>query len=466
MSDSTLQETAKPGHNSGTTLTLDQSHKNYETAQSVLPGGTTRATIKRTPVPIYMSHSEGAYLHDVDGNRYLDFVGNYTAAIHGSLFPPVAEALKRQLDLGTCYANPTEWEIKLAGVLADRIPAVDKVRFMNSGTEAILFAVKAARAYTGKSAIAKLEGAYHGGYDWVEVSESSTPENWGEGDPVSTPYYEGMPRSVLEDTVVLPVNDVENSRRILEANADRLACIIVDIMPSRAGLIRLRPDYIGMLHEVTKAHGIVLISDEVLNFRYSYHGISHAFSLKPDLISFGKVIGGGLPIGAVGGSNEVMSVFDSSQGAPKLKQGGTFAANPLSMVAGYTSMQYLTPEVFDHLNALGDQVRTGIAMIARDLDLQLCASGGGSIFRLHLLAEEPTGYRAAWTPPKAETLMKEIASGLLTRGYMIPSDSSACCSVPMTDDDIGSFLSALRDVLTNMPDAKARIEASVAERAT
>lgn len=464
MNEEIGQEAARPGHNSGKELALDQSRKNYADAGKVLPGGTTRVTIKRTPVPIYMSHAEGAHLFDVDGNRYLDFVGNYTAAIHGSLFPPVAEALKRQLDLGACYANPTEWEIKLAGVLADRVPAVQKVRFMNSGTEAVLFAVKAARAFTGRPAIAKLEGAYHGGYDWVEVSEASTPENWGEDAPASTPYYDGMPQSVLDETVVLPMNDVEKSRRIIAANADRLACVIVDMMPSRTGLIPLTPAYIDMLHEMAKAHGVVLISDEVLNFRYGYRGISEAFGFKPDLISFGKIIGGGLPIGAVGGRDEVMKVFDSSEGEPKLKQGGTFAANPLSMVAGYTSMLSLTPNVFERLAALGDQVRAGIAAIAADLDLPICATGGGSIFRIHLLPVQPTNYRAAWTPPKAEALMKEIANGLLVRGYMIPSDSSACCSTSMTTADIDAFLSALRDVLEQTPDAADRITASIAER--
>ncbi len=465
MSELTFQDGTKQGHNSDTTLALDRSREIYDAARLVLPGGTTRVTIKRTPVPLYMSHAEGAYLYDVDGNRYLDFVGNFTAAIHGSHFAPVAEALKQQLELGTCYANPTEWEIKLAGLLAERVPAVEKVRFMNSGTEAVLFAVKAARANTGRPAVAKLEGAYHGGYDWVEVSEASTPENWGDGDPISTPYYEGMPQSVLDESVVLPFNDVENSRRIIEANAGRLACVIVDMMPSRAGLIPLTSDYVEMLHDVTKANGILLISDEVLNFRYGYHGISHAFGLKPDLISFGKVIGGGLAIGAIGGRDEVMQVFDSSQGTPPLKQGGTFAANPLSMVAGCTSMEHLTPDVFDHLNALGEQVRAGIAEIAADLDLPMCATGGGSIFRLHLMDQAPTGYRAAWAPPKAESLMKEIATGLLKRGHMIPSDSSSCCSIPMRAADIESFLSALHDQLSCMPAAKARIEDSIAERA-
>ncbi len=436
----------------------------YTRAQQVLPGGTTRVTVKRTPVPIYMERGEGAYMFDVDGNRYLDCVGNYTALIHGHAFKPISEGLKSQLDKGTCYANPTITEIKLAELISERVPAVEKVRFANSGTEAILFAIKAARAFTGRSKIAKLEGAYHGAYDWVEVSEASTPENWGGRDPVSTPFCVGVPDSVLEETVVLPLNDIESSRNLLLRHSDELACIVVDMMPSRAGLVILTPEYLTMLEEVARSKGVLLISDEVLNFRYGYEGISAAFSFHPDLIAFGKIIGGGLPIGAIGGTTEVMSVFDSSHGRPPVPHGGTFAANPLSMTAGLICMEHLTREVFEHLNALGDRVRSGIRKIAREHSLPISVSGNGSIFRVHLLAVPPSTNREAFTPPEAERLHKVISEHMLACGVMMPSDTSACCSSPMTFQDIDFFLSCFKTTLNDIPEFRNRLFESQSER--
>lgn len=455
------QDTAEYGKND---YSLTGSRDLYDRAKGVLPGGTTRVTVKRTPVPIYMERGEGAYMFDVDGNRYLDCVGNYTALIHGHAFAPVSEGLKAQLDRGTCYANPTDTEIALAELITQRVPAAEKVRFANSGTEAILFAVKAARAFTGRSKIAKLEGAYHGAYDWVEIGETSTPENWGVRAPASTPFYQGVPKSVLAETVVLPINDVDTSRELLMQNADELGCILVDMMPSRAGLVKLSPDYLAMLSKVAREKGILLVSDEVLNFRYGYEGISAAFSFHPDLIAFGKIIGGGLPIGAIGGSTEVMSVFDSSHGRPPVPHGGTFAANPLSMIAGLISMQHLTRETFEHLNGLGDKVRTGLRDIARKKGLPFSVSGEGSMFRLHLLASTPSTYREAFTPQKAQQLHKEISERLLTHGVVLPSDTSACCSSPMTNEDIEFLLSAIEATMNGIPDLEERLLASQADR--
>lgn len=443
---------------------MPNSKRNYDRARRVLPGGTTRVTVKRTPIPIYMECGKAAYLFDVDGKRYLDLVGNYTALIHGHAFPPVIDALKKQLDGGICFANPTISEIELAELLATRVPGIEKIRFANSGTEAVLFAVKAARAFTQRTKIAKLEGAYHGAYDWVEVSEASTPENWGALAPASTPYYRGMPHSVLAETIVLPINDVEASAALIEHNAAELACVIVDVMPSRAGLLTMSPDYLTMLSDIARRHNILLISDEVLNFRYGYHGISAHFGLRPDLITFGKIIGGGLPIGAFGGTEEVMAVFDSSKGYPLVPHGGTFAANPLSMVAGLVSMQHLTQERFEHLQALGEQARRGLEAIGQRRGLPISVCGGGSIFRYHLLPERPVTYRQAWVPPLAARIHREISDRLLLHGVMMPSDTSACCSTVMSTADVHHFLQSFDAVLDEMPDIEVRMHHSLTER--
>lgn len=451
--------TGRLAGNAAAGLCLSRSKAHYGRALEVLPGGTTRVTIKRTPVPIYIDHGEGAYLADVDGNRYLDFVGNFTALIHGHAFAPVTEALSAQLARGTCYANPTAGEITLAEMLVERVPAVEKLRFANSGTEAVMFAVKGARAFTGRPKVAKLEGAYHGAYDWVEVSEASAPANWGAAEPASTRYYAGMPDSVLAETIVLPINDIEVSTRLIEHHASELACLIVDLMPSRAGLVPLEAAYVDALRKLTRKHGIVLISDEVLNFRCGFHGISARGGLMPDLVTFGKIIGGGLPIGAFGGRADIMQVFDSSKGPPAVPHGGTFAANPLSMAGGAVSLRHLTPAAFEHLEALGAQVRRGIAELAVRRGLPISITGMGSLFRLHFRRTPPRDYRQAWITPEAAALHREVSGALLQRGFMSPADTSSCCSLPMTAQDIDRFLQALDCVLDEHPELAARIEA-------
>lgn len=242
------------------------------------------------------------------------------------------------------------------------------------------------------------------------------------------------------------------------------ARLMIDIMPSRAGLMLLTPDYLAMLSDVARRHGILLISDEVLNFRYSYEGISAPFGLKPDLITFGKIIGSGLPIGAFGGSDEVMAVFDSSKGTPLVPHGGTFAANPLSMVAGIACLQHLTPERFDHLHALGQRVREGLKTIGRRRGLPISVSGAGSMFRYHLLPETPADYRAAFVPPGAATVHRDISDRLLAHGVMLPSDTSACCSTAMTLADVDGFLGSFENVVDEIPNVEARIHQSLSER--
>ena len=225
----------------------------FARAQRVFPDGTSRVTIERDPTPRYMSHGEGAYLVDLDGRRFLDLNANFTTLIHGHAFPPVVEALERQLRSGACFANPTEPEIALASLICERVPRLDRIRFVNTGTEAVMFAIKAARAFTGRSAVAKIEGAFHGSYDCAEVSQASTPADWGDPNaPASTAYYRGAPVSLLDEVVVLRFNDAEGARRRLTERAKDLAAIILDPMPSRAGLIAPEPAFLEAVRETAK----------------------------------------------------------------------------------------------------------------------------------------------------------------------------------------------------------------------
>ena len=413
-----------------------RSKDNFARAQVVFPDGTARVTIERDPTPRYVQRGIGSYLFDVDGRRFLDLNCNFTTLIHGHAFAPVIEAVTLQLQSGSCFANPTEIEIALAELLCGRIPNLERIRFVNTGTEAVLFAVKAARAFTGRSKIAKIEGAYHGAYDWVEVSQAATPENWGEASaPASTPFYRGMPKSLLDEVVVLRFNDVEGARRLLSLHGAELAAIVLDPMPSRGGLTKPTPEFIAAVQQTARAYGILVIADEVLNLRQGFEGASARYGLVPDLIAMGKIIGGGLPVGAIGGRSHVMKVFDASAGRPLLPQGGTFSANPLSMVAGLAAMRALDHAAFAHLEQLGDVVREGLKRGIAKHDAPMCVTGAASLFRIHPMRRIPNDYREAYPTPAGATLMKQLTRFFAENGIVLPNGAAACLSTPMEPVD-------------------------------
>ncbi|MFK0692597.1 aspartate aminotransferase family protein [Mesorhizobium sp. IMUNJ 23033] len=414
-----------------------RSAETFGRARRVFPDGTTRVTIERDPIPRYMHHGESAFLVDVDGRRLLDLNGNFTTLIHGHAFPPVIKAVTHQLRSGCCFANPTEIEIALAELLCARIPHLDRIRFVNTGTEAVMFAIKAARAFTGRPAIAKIEGAYHGAYDWVEVSQAATPQTWGDPEhPAPTLHYRGMPRAVLDDVVILRFNNAEGARRLITEHAARLAAVLVDPMPSRGGLISPTPDFVSAIQETARRHGILVISDEVLNLRQGYEGASALYGLAPDLFALGKIIGGGLPIGAIGGRSEVMAVFDAASGRPALPQGGTFSANPLSMAAGLAAMEALDRAAFDHLERLGDKLRIGLERIIARHGAPLSVTGAASLFRLHPRRKPPREFRETFLTPREVAVMTELTRFFATEGIVLPNAAAACLSTPMDEDDI------------------------------
>jgi glutamate-1-semialdehyde 2,1-aminomutase len=418
-----------------------------ERAHRVFPDGSTRATLLRRPFPLYARRGEGAYIEDEDGNRYLDLNNNFTTLIHGHCFPPIVQALTETVRTGTCFASPTRLEVELAEILIERVPVVEAVRFVNTGTEAVMFAIKAARAFTGRPRIAKFEGAYHGSYDWAEVSEGATPESWGSIDrPQSAPPYKGTPQSVLDEVVVLPFNDVPRTRALLEAHAAELACVLIDLMPGRAGLVPIERDYLALLRELTQRHGIVLIDDEVLNFRQSYEGAAHRFGVQPDLVTFGKIIGGGLPIGAIGGRRDIMDVFSALRGPPAVPQSGTFSANPLSMSAGLASMRALTRDAFRELETLGEYTRASLEELFRRKGWPFAVTGQSSLLRVHMRSTAPRSYREAFPTPAERALRNQFAEQLLVRGVMAPMSASWCLSTPMTRRHIDDLLAACADI--------------------
>jgi glutamate-1-semialdehyde 2,1-aminomutase len=413
----------------------------WRKAQEVLPGGNSRTTVFNPPYPIYAAEGQGCWLTDVDGDRRLDLLNNYTALIHGHAHPVVTEAATRRLARGASFPLPTAEEIDLAALIVERVPSVDRVRFTNSGSEAVMMAIKAARGFTGRHRIAKCEGAYHGSYDYAEVSLGPSPAEWG---PLETPtaiaYSKGTPPSILQDVVVLPFNYPDLAAARIEREAPSLAAVILDPVPNRVGLMPARTEFLKRMREVTAAHGIVLIFDEVISFRTGYHGAQEAFGVRPDLTTFGKIIGGGFPVGAVGGRVDVMAVFDPRGGKPAVPHGGTFNANPVTMAAGLAAMQLMDERAYARLEELGEKLRRGVAACLERAGLPGSVTGAGSLFRLHPSARTFVDYRSTVPDGAEKQRLDRLYRELLDHGVLISPTGLGCLSTAVTDAEIEYFL--------------------------
>ncbi len=418
----------------------------HERARKVMPGGNTRSIVWQSPYPAYAASGQGAYVTDVDGNRSLDLINNYYTLIHGHARPEVVAAIAGQAALGTCFSMPTEREIELAELLCERVRSFEEIRFSNTGTDAVMFALKGARALTGRPMIAKCEGAYHGAYEPVEVSFETSPEQWGNR-PARIAYSKGTPEKMLADVAVIPFNRTEESLSILSDHAKDLAAILVDPMPARIGPIAARKDYLEALRGFCDKHGIVLVFDEVACFRAGYRGMQGILGVDPDMTTLGKIIGGGLPVGAVAGKREVMRVFDPSRGKPDAPQSGTFSANPMTMAAGFASMKLMTPEAYDRLAVLGARAAKGIAKIfaAEKADMQL--AGYGSLYRFHMHRRELVDYRSSHASAEESSRMADLSRRLFYKGFMTTGNGSLALSTAMTEADIDSFVSAVGDAI-------------------
>ncbi|TMQ24180.1 MAG: aspartate aminotransferase family protein [Candidatus Rokuibacteriota bacterium] len=421
----------------------------FARAQGVLPGGNSRTTVYMTPYPPYAASGDGCWITDVEGDRRLDCLNNYTALIHGHAHPAIVEAATRRLAQGASFPLPTPEEVDLAALLCERVPSAERVRFTNSGSEAVMVAIKGARAFTGRPKIAKFEGAYHGSYDYAEVSLASTPETWGSlAAPASTAYSRGTPPAVLEDVVVLPFNHTEQAVARIEREARHLAAVLVDPVPNRVGLIPAQRDFLQAVREVTRAHGIVLIFDEVIAFRVGYHGAQGALRVTPDMTTLGKIIGGGFPVGAVAGRADVMAVFDPTRGGPPAApHGGTFNANPVTMAAGLAAMRLLTPDAYGRLADLGDKLRASLDDCFKQAGLPGRVTGLGSLFRLHPMDRALSDYRSTRaTPAEAERLVR-LVRRLMEHGVLMSVTGLGCLSTPMGDSELEGLVETFAAVL-------------------
>jgi len=417
----------------------------YQRARKVLPDGNSRTTIAIKPYPIYLNHASGAEVIDVDNNRYIDFNNNYTSLIHGHAFKPVQEAVLSQMQKGTACSFTTESEIELAELLCDRVDSFEQIRFCNSGSEAVMNMLKAARAFTGKPKIAKIEGLYHGSYDFAEVSLKNRPKDRNGSTPISTAYSFGTPNSVLDEVITLPFNEIEATEALINKYAGSLACIMIDLMPQTMGMVSPSSEYLQALVKLTKTHKILLAVDEVISFRLGHSGGQGMFGIKPDITSLGKIIGGGFPVGAVAGRKDVMSVFEPQGGqAARLPHGGTFNGNPITMVAGKAAMNEMTEEKFEQLNQAAHSLRGRVSEIFSELNIHGQVTGKGSLFALRF-HKRPMHHFADIASTDEEILfMDRFRRYLISHGIWMGSGMTGCLSTATTEAHIEEFTRVLK----------------------
>jgi glutamate-1-semialdehyde 2,1-aminomutase len=399
------------------------SGRRFQEFRRYLPGGDSRSTLFYPPYPAVLVQGDGCRVVDLDGNRLLDLTGNHSILVHGYGAPRVMEAIRRQVELGTCFSGPTEAQLRFAQHLVERIGSLERVRFTSSGTEAVMMAVRAARRFTGRRKIAKLEGGYHGTSEVVMGSEHP-------------------------DLLVLPTDDAGAAVALLERHGAEIAALLVEPVQGSAGMLALEAGYLRALRDATRRLGIMLVFDEVVSLRVAYGGAEEHFGIKPDMSCLGKLIGGGLPLGVFGGREEIMALFDPSHGTPVIPHPGSYNANPVSLAAGLATLELLSRDAVTRLNATGDRLRAGLARVFAEAGIPVSITGLGSLFGIHL-TEGPV--RTIRDAAQADaTLRHRIFLGLYVEGILLDPRGVGTLSTAIGDPEIEEFLAALRAVLSRL----------------
>ena len=417
----------------------------YKRAVEVITGGVSRNTIFRKPHPYYVSSANGSYITDIDGTKRLDFANNMASLIHGHSHPAIVNAVTEQLQKGTAFTMGTEAEVVFAELLTSRSPGFEKIRFMNSGTEAVMTMIKASRAYTGKPKIAKAEGAYHGTYDYAEISQTANSSNWGDiNKPNAVPVVQGTPQGVMDDVVLFPYNDIERTLNLLDQNADQIACVLIDLVPHRVGLFQATNEFVEAIYNWTRKNDALLVFDEVITYRVNYSGAQDSYSVKPDLTALGKIIGGGFPVGAVVGKTEIMKVLDPTEKVLRHPHSGTFSANPVTMTAGRVAMELFDEQAVLNLNALAMTARKQIEESIKIADVPVSITGAGSMFRLHFQENAPETYREINQTKEVKALVNELLDYLFFEENIIMINTMACMfATTLTQDNVDQLSEAL-----------------------
>ncbi|WP_373397555.1 glutamate-1-semialdehyde 2,1-aminomutase [Algoriphagus halophilus] len=428
-------------------MQISESKRLFAHAQQFIPGGVNspvRAFRAVGGEPLFIKKAEGAYLMDEDGNQFIELINSWGPMILGHNHPMIKEAVLKAMEDGTSFGAPTAKEIEIAELIVSMVPSVEKVRMVNSGTEATMSAIRVARGYTGRDKFIKMEGNYHGHGDSFLISAGSGAMTMG------NPDSPGVTKGTAKDTLLAPYNDLEAIETLVAANKGEIAALILEPVPGNMGLCLPKAGYLQGLRDICTREGIVLIFDEVMTgFRLAKGGAQELFGVIPDMTTLGKIIGGGMPVGAYGGKKEIME-FVSPSGP--VYQAGTLSGNPIAMAAGLAMLNHLNthPEEYARLNHIGELISGGIMSINKELGLNYTVNRLGSMYSMFFTDQEV--YDFATAKESDTTLFGKYFQAMLKRGvYLAPSQfESLFLSTALSDELIHKILQAHRESMIEL----------------
>ncbi|WP_243297438.1 glutamate-1-semialdehyde 2,1-aminomutase [Bacillus litorisediminis] len=423
----------------------ERSKEAFKKALELMPGGVNspvRAFKSVDMDPIFMERGKGSKIYDIDGNEYIDYVLSWGPLILGHANDTVVEAIKKVAESGTSFGAPTLAENQLAELVKERVPSIEIIRMVSSGTEATMSALRLARGYTGRNKILKFEGSYHGHGDSLLIKAGSGVATLG------LPDSPGVPESIAKNTITVPYNDIENTKLVFEKYGDDIACVIVEPVAGNMGVVPPVAGFLETLRELTEQYGALLIFDEVMTgFRVGYNCAQGYFGITPDLTCLGKVIGGGLPVGAFGGKAEIMSKIAPSG---PIYQAGTLSGNPLAMTAGYETLRQLTPADYEDFVKKGDRLEAGIKEAAEKYNIPHCVNRAGSMIGFFFTNEKVINYETAKTSNLQffAAYYREMAN----EGVFLPPSQfeGLFLSTAHTDEDIDKTIAAIERAFSKL----------------
>ena len=417
----------------------------YKRARELIPGGVNSPVRYYSPYPLFVASAKGSRFRTVDGEEFLDYCMAYGALLDGHAYEEVVEAVQKALARGSLYGQPTEMEVELASLISSLVPSMEMVRLVNSGTEATMHSLRLARAFTGRQKILKFEGGYHGAHESVLVKAGSGASSLG------IPNSEGIPNNVAKDTLVAKFNDEEMSDRIIKDHTHELAAVIIEPVMGNMGPILPRPGFLETLRKTTQENGVVLIFDEVITgFRVALGGAQEYFRVRPDMTVLGKILGGGLPLGAFGGRREIMEKLAPLGG---VYQAGTYSGNPVSVAASLATLQSLkrrAGQLYPKLEKSGEEMRRAINDLIRSAKVAAQVNGLSSMFQIFFTDHPVIDYDSAKTSDTTR-FQKYFQSLLASRVFVPPSQFESCfLATSHKDDEIQTTLEAVESALNRL----------------
>ena len=430
--------------------TFQKSKEMSDEAAKYIPGSYSRRSFNYGPHAIYVNNAKGAYVYTVDGKKLLDFNNNFTVSVLGYQNEAVDQALIETMKKGFSIGNPTEEEGELARMLCERIDSFEKVKFFCSASEACVGALRIARGYTGKTKVAKMEGGYHGFVD--DFSFSAHPNASKADDDlehiVPQPESAGIPANRAEDVVLLTQNNIEVSEKLIREHADELACVVMELQSGSGGIVTLDKAFVKRIREITKELGIVLIFDETITIRAYKGGLQSWYGVKPDLTISGKTLGGGIPLGVVGGSNEVMDVVTKDI----VQMSGTHHGHRLACAAGIAILKQLDDVAYKRLNSMGERIKNELNIWAKEKKIPFIVFGESSVLGYAFtreIGQTIRTHRDYWLKSDAQK-MQTFALEIAVRGFLPVHRGQLGLTLPMADQDITDFIETTKDIVSEM----------------